>query len=293
MQTETLIHTYCSSEYDVLKQVILCEPEHMTIRDVINETQKKFKDVGIHIELAMKQHRNFVQTLKDHNIDVVLLPTKDKFPEQVFTRDIGFTLGNTIFVADMANNVRQGEEDVLKFWLEDEKISYFNLVGDMIEGGDVIIDQKSIYVGLSDRTNQNAIDHLQTIMPQYEIYTIPFTEKYLHLDCVFNILSPTVALIYSPALQQKEIDILASRYELIEVSEEEQFTLGTNVLSIGNKKVISLPVNQHVNSEMRKRGFEVIEVDITEIIKSGGSFRCCTLPTVRKGQPEMLHSTKI
>jgi N-dimethylarginine dimethylaminohydrolase len=68
------------------------------------------------------------------------------------------------------------------------------------------------------------------------------------------------------------------------VSEEEQFTLGTNVLSIGNKKVLSLPVNKNVNKELRDRGFEVIEVDITEIIKSGGSFRCCTLPILRASE---------
>ncbi|MER2113457.1 MAG: arginine deiminase family protein, partial [Solibacillus isronensis] len=63
---------------------------------------------------------------------------------------------------------------------------------------------------------------------------------------------------------------------------EEQFQLGTNVLSIGNKRILSLPVNINVNKQLRDRGFQVIEVDITEIIKSGGSFRCCTLPILRE-----------
>lgn len=40
------------------------------------------------------------------------------------------------------------------------------------------------------------------------------------------------------------------------------------MLGIGNKKVLSLPVNKQVNKQLRNRGFEVIEVDITEIIKS-------------------------
>ena len=208
------------------------------------------------------------------------------FPEQVFTRDIGFTAGHIMFVAEMANKLRQGEEEVLKGWLEQEDMSYFNLRGDMIEGGDVIVNGNCIYVGLSDRTNQQAIDHLQTILPHYEVVTIPFTEKYLHLDCVFNIISPTEALFFPGAFTQKEIDILASRFELIEVSEEEQFTLGTNVLSIGNKKIFSLPVNKDVNEKLRNRGYEIVEVDITEIIKSGGSFRCCTLPVLRDGDQQ-------
>lgn len=74
---------------------------------------------------------------------------------------------------------------------------------------------------------------------------------------------------------------MKKRYEMIEITDDEQFQLGTNVLSIGNKTVISLPVNRHVNQELRKRGYTVIEIDLSEIIKSGGSFRCCTLPIER------------
>ncbi|WP_209124656.1 dimethylarginine dimethylaminohydrolase family protein [Alkalihalobacillus sp. BA299] len=274
--------TFCISEYDVLRKVILCEPQHMSIREVINDTQKHFKDEGIHIQRSLNQHKQFVETLLSHGIDVVLLSPLTQFPEQVFTRDIGFTLGQTIFVAEMAHDLRKGEEEVLKTWLKNEEISYYNLVGDQIEGGDVLIDQSTIYIGLSNRTNEAAINHMRNLLPQFEVVTIPFTEKFLHLDCVFNILSPTEALIYPEALAQNDIDFLASRYDLIEVSKAEQFTLGTNILSIGNKKIISLPINNQVNKQLNDRGFEVIEVDISEIIKSGGSFRCCTLPVLRE-----------
>lgn len=273
---------FCMSEYDTLKRVILCQPQYMTIREVINETQEHFKNEGIHIERALEQHTEFVKTLKQNDIDVILLPYHKKYPEQVFTRDIGFTLGQTIFVANMATDVRVGEENVLKQWLEDEEISYYNLVKEQIEGGDIVIDQDTIYVGLSNRTNQKAVDQLQRLLNEFTVVPIPFTEKYLHLDCIFNVVSPDVALIYPNALSQKEIEFFASRYDLIEVSEEEQFQLGTNVLCIGNKRVLSLPVNKKVNKQLRDRGFEVIEVDITEIIKSGGSFRCCTLPLLRE-----------
>ena len=282
-QTTEPYKIQCFTEYNVLKKVILCQPQYMNIRDVINETQKHFKNEGIHIEKALKQHDEFVDTLRGQGIEVILLPYHKKYPEQVFTRDIGFTLGETIFVADMASDVRNGEENVLKQWLEDEEISYYNIIGHQIEGGDVIIDRDTIYIGLSDRTNREAIEHLQNLLKkQFDIILIDFQSKYLHLDCVFNIVSPELAIIYPSALKPEQIELFKSRYELIEVSEEEQFTLGTNVLSIGYNKIISLPINKKVNEELRKRGFEIIEVDITEIIKSGGSFRCCTLPIHRE-----------
>lgn len=273
--------TYCVNEYDELKRVILCQPQYMTIRNVINETQKHFKNEGIHIERALEQHGHLVNTLHENGVEVILLPYHKKYPEQVFTRDIGFTLGQTIFVAKMASKVRKGEEAILKQWLDDEEISYYNLAKDHIEGGDVIIDGNTIYVGLSERTHKESVEHLQGLLNQFEVKAIPFKAEYLHLDCIFNVVAPDVALIYPPALTKEDLALFSSRYDLIEVTEEEQFTLGTNVLSIGNKRILSLPVNKGVNKALQDRGFEIIEVDITEIIKSGGSFRCCTLPLLR------------
>ncbi|KAF6603463.1 arginine deiminase family protein, partial [Bacillus sp. EKM417B] len=91
----------------------------------------------------------------------------------------------------------------------------------------------------------------------------------------------TEALYCKNGLRQEEIDLLAERFEMIEVPEEEQFTLGPNILSLSNQTIISLPQHRHTNRELRKRGYTVIEIEFSEIIKSGGSFRCCTLPLVR------------
>jgi len=272
----------CESEYDPLKKVVLAPPVFMSIKEPINAIQKRYFQENINPKIAEQQHSIFVETLKKNDVEVILLPPDEKYPEQVFTRDIGFTLGNHIFVSEMAHDVRKGEEQSFLKWLNETKITYTNLKGDKIEGGDVLIDGNSIYAGVSNRTNKHAIKDLQELLPTYEVIDIPFTDTFLHLDCVFNILSPTEALIYPGEIEKKKEKHLAERYSLIEVSTEEQATMGTNVLSIGDKKIISLPMNKNVNKELEKRGYTVIEVDISEIIKSGGAFRCCTLPILRE-----------
>lgn len=274
--------TQCDTEYDTLRRVILCPPKFMAIEEVINDVQKQYEDENINVELAMKQHEEFERTLKEHGVEVIKLPASEQFPEQVFTRDIGFTVGDELFVSEMASEIRQGEEEVLEDWLEEKEIP-FQTTTDRVEGGDVIVDRHTVYIGISSRTSETAVQQLEHDLPNHEIIQVPFNEKYLHLDCVFNILSPEVGLIFPKALDQETIDMLSDRkYKLIEVSEEEQFTMGTNVLSIGDKKVFSLPQNKNVNAAMRAHGFEVIEVDFSEIIKSGGSFRCCSMPVVRE-----------
>ncbi len=275
------LSTGCWSEYDTLKKVIVCEPKYMEIQEVINDVQKTYKEENINQKVAEKQHKLFTEKLEENGVDVVRLPASEEYPEQVFTRDIGFTLGEEVFVAEMANEIREGEEEALEKWLTSSNADFQKLKANKIEGGDVIIDRDTVFVGVSARTSMKAIQKLDEKRPYEEVIPVKFDEKYLHLDCVFNILSPEVGLIYSPALDPKTVEKLAERYKLIPVSKEEQFTMGTNVLSIGDKKVFSLPQNKHVNQKMRAHGFDVIEVDFSEIIKSGGSFRCCSMPVER------------
>ncbi|MCM2979311.1 arginine deiminase family protein [Niallia circulans] len=272
----------CSNEYDPLKTVVLVSPEYMAIKVPINDIQKKHAKKNIDKKLAVKQHEMFIETLQKNGVEIILLPAEEKYHEQVFTRDIGFTLGSQIFVAEMARDARHGEERVLIDYLKKKEITYTDIKGNFIEGGDVIIDGKTIFAGISQRTNEAAIRHLQTLMPSYDVIAVPFTDTYLHLDCVFNILSPTEGLIFPGEFHKEKEKLLRERFDFIHVSAKEQETLGTNVLSIGNKKVISLPMNEGVNKELQKRGYEVLEVDFSEIIKSGGSFRCCSMPLLRE-----------
>ncbi len=254
----------------------------MIIGNNIQKTHQQSPQININIELANHQHEQFVKTLQKYGVEVSLLSPAKKFPEQVFTRDIGFTLGNQVFVAQMAHDVRKGEEQPFIALLEKAKITYTKLLEDKIEGGDVFIDRNTLYIGVSNRTNETAIAHLQSLLPSFEIFPVPFTDKYLHLDCVFNIISANEALIFPGEIDEDKVKMLGSRYDLIEVSKEEQASLATNVLSIGKKRVLSLPINKQVNTKLRDRGYQVIEVDLTEIIKSGGAFRCCTLPIMRE-----------
>lgn len=272
----------CKSEYDTLQRVIVCEPKYMEIQEVINEVQALYKEENINKKIAKSQHEEFIKKLEEHDVEVIRLPASEQFPEQVFTRDIGFTLGDDIFVAEMASDIREGEENALEDWLASSDMLFQKLRANKIEGGDVIIDRSTVFVGISNRTSIEAVKELDAKLPNHAVIPIPFDEKYLHLDCVFNILSPTIGLIFPGALDKETVSMLAKKYTLIEVSESEQFTMGTNVLSIGNKKVFSLPQNIEVNKQMRAHGFKVIEVDFSEIIKSGGSFRCCSMPVERE-----------
>ncbi|WP_201714183.1 dimethylarginine dimethylaminohydrolase family protein [Rossellomorea arthrocnemi] len=273
--------TYCSNEYGKLKKVVVVSPENMQINEIINETQKHFLDDNINIDKAVLQHEKFVDTLEKNGAEVIHLQPSLEFNEQVFTRDIGFTIHDQFFVSSMNTDVRRGEVETLKKWLDENGVPYSEFLHS-IEGGDVLVDGDDIWIGVSGRTNQLAIQSLRNQLTPYTVHELPLREDILHLDCVFTIISSEWAIVYPPAFSKEDLKTIKSHYNIITVTDKEQFQMGPNVLAIGDEKIISLIQHTSLNKRMKAKGFEVIELDLSEIIKSGGSFRCCTLPLIRE-----------
>ncbi len=278
----------CTDEYSLLKKVIVSSPEHMRITEIINETQKHYAEDNIDIEKAIQQHENFVKVLQEQGIEVKYTESSPPLNEQVFTRDIGFCIEEQMYISSLASDIRQGEVKPLIQLMTQMDLPFTRLFAPSIEGGDVMLDHSTIWLGISGRTDARAASYLEKVLPDHEIIPLPLREDILHLDCAFNILSENEAVIYPDAFSQADLERLERRFSLIRVNDQEQFEMGTNVLSIGNRKVLSLPQNKRLNAVLSEWGFHVIEVDLSEIIKSGGSFRCCTLPIKREDQPAPL-----
>ncbi|NBI30762.1 dimethylarginine dimethylaminohydrolase family protein [Chengkuizengella marina] len=272
----------CESEYGQLCRVVMCPPTFLQIKDIINDVQKHYYKKNIDIEKALGQFNELFDFMKRKGIEIDLLPSDSSLPEQVFTRDIGAVINNSFIKSNMSTSVRCGEERILKEWLDNMKIPHNTLDSENIEGGDIIIDHKDLWVGIGNRTSPNAVQILENQFPSHHIHPINITDPYLHLDCIFNVIAPNIALVLPKAIESKNLQFLSTKYKLIDVSEEEHFHMGINVLSIGNREILSLPQNTKVNEKMRESGLQVYEIDISEIIKSGGSFRCITLPLNRE-----------
>ncbi|REJ05786.1 dimethylarginine dimethylaminohydrolase family protein [Halobacillus trueperi] len=277
--SENSIH--CDTEYSPLKKVVVAKPSYMKITDIINETQKHYKNQNINVKTALQQHEHFVAILEDHQIEVIQLPSQPDLHEQVFTRDIGFTIDHQLFIGSMSEKVRKQETDVLRRWARRNNIEVEEKLPSSIEGGDIVLDGATVWVGETKRTSRQAIRELQSRLPDHQVVPVSLRGDILHLDCVFNMIDESTVILYPPAFTKNSMEAITARYKVIEVTEKEQFTMGPNVLSIGNRKVISLPQNERLNTQLEKYGFHVIPVDLSEIIKSGGSFRCCTLPLKR------------
>lgn len=106
---------------------------------------------------------------------------------------------------------------------------------------------------------------------------------YLHLDMCFNLVDAHIAVAYVDGLPEAfRKELRAHDIEFVPVEEESIFLHGCNLQALGNHRVLSLKQNARVNEELAKRGMEVIELDITEILKAGGGSYCMTFPLERE-----------
>lgn len=283
---------HVDSETATLRSVIVGYPDNFldVEPEIINETQRKFYDGpdAPTKEAVTEQLNGFIAVLRDRGITVHQPRPLPYIPDQMMTRDIGVVIGDTLVVTTMAAQSRKhewrGYAYLFEHFMPDTKV-IFGPEDLVIEGGDVIVDKGKVFVGIGQRTTLAGAAWLMQLVPDYEIVPINLRglhdgEDVLHLDCSFLPVGERSALIYPGGMREVPATVRET-YDLIEVTREEQQRLGTNVLSVDPSTVISQPTSQRINDEMRARGIDVIEVPYSEPPKTGGSFRCCTLPLHR------------
>lgn len=239
-------------------------------------------------EKMITEFAAFRAALESHDIEVLQPVDVPEVPDQLTPRDIGFVVADTFVICSMTADNRRDEWKGIQHILEEMSVEHvIRAPADItIEGGDVVLDRGTLYVGLSERTSIEGAEWLREQYAwRYRVQLVPLKELHhgediLHMDCTFLPVGEHHCLIYPPGFHQIP-KCIQHNYEWIEITKDEQFELATNVFSISPKQVISRRKAARVNELLREAGFEVIELDFDECPKGGGSFRCATLPLFR------------
>lgn len=221
----------------------------------------------------------------------VLRPKNLKDVEQIFTRDIGFAIDDKFVVANMREPVRQKEYPGIAHITS--QISTHDVIrlpeGALVEGGDVIVHNNHVFVGISKRTNWAGYQFLKEQFPNKEVHALPLEvtdspeTNILHLDCAFQPIGDSFAIIYEAGFKSKPEILyqLFSPEQLIQVSLEEKQRMFPNIFSVAPDKVLVEEGFLRLKEELNARGIETIDVRFKETSKLSGLLRCSTLPLRR------------
>lgn len=234
-------------------------------------------------ELFLKQQEEFFQQLSKYGVTLHFPETSDNLFWQAYSRDTAFVVHDRMYYAkNRGLGERAGEIDPLlklitTLGVKPEQI--IELTKGKMEGGDVLVDTEQIYIGNGSRTDAKTVEELTGKLPCQRLF---LGQNVMHLDTRFTILPNKYALIHRPTFKQEDLKLLEARFKLIDVRDEELLELGTNVFVVNPETIFSPKHNRRINQELQKKGFNLVEIDYTEPINLGGSFRCTTMPLVRE-----------
>ena len=279
--------TYVESATGVLEKVLLGRPDYLALAP-INKIAADWLEQGMTIDIpkALKEHDQLIEIYERNGVEVTIQPPKEKLTSMVFARDFGFNLKEGYVLGRFKETIRQQESDLYAATLEKLGVPIIARCNEgIVEGGDFWqLDEKTLAIGKLQRSNENGIEDLrQQLSPYgYEIIGVESDPRYLHLDMIFNIVGEKTAVAYWEGLPEHfQNYLIENSYDIIRIEEAGVFKHYSNLQALGNRRVISLKANVEVNRQLRERGYEVFELDCTEILKTGGGPHCMTFPVKR------------
>ncbi len=271
------------TEYGTLREAVVCEPTHVRIKAPLNAVQEHFLTVDPpDLSRVPAEYEAWSVLLRRQRARLHYLPPADDLPSQTYTRDIGFVIGETLYVGTMKEPLRVRETDIFLDWLQHKKLPHVRLPSGILEGGDVLVDYPNVYVGMGVRSNAAGVAGLRAVLPpDWQLIAVPLARGVLHLDCVCTIIGARTVIWCPELIASNQSGIAGNFDDCIEVTQDEYFHMAVNVLLLDPQTVCVESAQVRLQGLLQDRGFTVHAVAWTELKKLGGLFRCATLPVIR------------
>jgi N-dimethylarginine dimethylaminohydrolase len=159
----------------------------------------------------------------------------------------------------------------------------------LAEGGDTLwLDDRTLVVGRSYRTNDAAVTALEDALPAVDVIAVDLPHRHgrgevLHLLSLISPLDDDLAVVYLPLMPVRLVELLERRgVQLVPVPDDEFETMGPNVLALGPRVGLALEGNDETRKRLTRAGVEVLVYHGDEISRKGdGGPTCLTQPLLR------------
>lgn len=252
----------------------------------------------------------------------------DPMPNLYFTRDPFAAVGESVSIHKMSTVTRNRETLFAKYIFncnalyKETKLCYDRTEKYPLEGGDILIlNDEIIAVGISQRTNPNAIEKFASLILTEEntfkkvlAIDIPKTRAFMHLDTVFTMVDydkftihPNIRSdisvyvlerdeenkikitegkgsledILKKALNLDKVELIKCGGNSIIDASREQWNDGSNTLCIAPGEVIVYSRNYVTNEILQQEGIKTHIMPSSELSRGRGGPRCMSMPLIR------------
>ena len=238
----------------------------------INDCELSFQArEPIDLARAIAQHEEYRNCLAELGARVISLPAEPGLPDAVFVEDPALVVDEIAIISNMGARSRQPEARSLADALRPYRALKFLAEPATLDGGDVLRVGRTIFVGLSRRTNRDAFAQLRELFRSYDYELRPVEVRgCLHLKSACSAVADKTLLVNQSWIEAGQF----RGFELLDVPEEEP--AAANALLLNG--VIILPASfPRTRARLEERGFKVRAIDVSELQKAEAGVTCCSL----------------
>ena len=280
-----------------LRHFLMCPPTYFTVAYAINPWMDPTRPVDR--ELALRQWAQLVETYRSHGHRVDLLEPVEGLPDRVFAANGATVDDGRVLQARFASAQRQGEAATHARWHERNGILYGGGAVQRPQAvneaeGDFAVLSDRILAGYGFRTTREAHRELADLTGR-EVVSLQLVDpRFYHLDVALTVLDDARDHIayYPEAFSPASRQLLAEQFpDAIVATAADAYAFGLNSVSDGLH--VFVPAGAHdLREELVRAGYLPTSVDLSELLRGGGSIKCCTqeIRPAHLGRTEPVHS---
>lgn len=236
-------------------------------------------DVGTPVDAgrAVEQWENLRKTYLrlGHRVDLVE-PVRG-LPDMVYAANGGFIAKDVAIVARFRFAERAAEATAYATWMRSAGCRIVS-TRHVNEGqGDLLQVGAMILAGHGFRTDRRAHDEVSARLGMPVVSLELVDPRFYHLDTALGVLDDHTIAYYPPAFSEAARTQLRALFpDAVVVGSADAYALGLNVVSDGLHVVLPAAATGFA-AQLREAGFEPVGVNLSELLKGGGSVKCCTL----------------
>lgn len=219
-------------------------------------------------QLARRQHREYVAALADAGLTVIQLPPSRDLADSCFVEDRAVVLGDTALITRSLVPSRRGEAAEVGTALAPYLKIRWMAEPATLDGGDVLRLGRTVFVGLSTRTNAAGLAAMRELAEPLGLLVRGVeVRQALHLKSVATALGEAKVVVLAGSL-----DPAVFGCDSVMVREP----LGANVVMLEDRVLMSSQATASVEA-VRRAGHHVVPVDLSEFAKADGSPTCLSI----------------
>ena len=225
----------------------------------------------IDYQRACAQHKQYEDALLQLGVDVISLDAEADLPDSVFVEDVALVLDEIAIMLNPGASSRRPEVASVEEALSPYRKIYRIQPPATVDGGDILTVGRTIYIGLSSRSTDEAVEQMKAILADtsYEVCAVRVTGC-LHLKSAVTQVSADTLLINPDWIQRKDFPDM----KFIEVDPSEPYAANAVLIE---DSVIYPSAFPNTQAKLAQAGIRMSIVDADELAKAEGAVTCCSL----------------